>query len=267
MKKAEAITIQSAVPHVDEKVDEEEKDVLDEEDAIICDLEYLFPVPKHDRMTLTFRGKEHVIYALPGEFQHTVIGEVLWRGATALCELLSDESSADNKIEPSAMDAIRKLPIKGSKVIELGAGCGLVGLVCLKGLGAECAYLTDYEESVMRLLRRNASENDVDSSFVQTLDWTLPVNPEAEGFFDIAVASDVIYWRELVDPYFKCAGEIIREGGYLIMVNGYARFLRNTDVCELYSQKYGFTRIFQTSMDNGVEIISLYQKNKKISTN
>ena len=260
MSSPQAITIQSAVPHVDTKIDEDEKETLDEEDAIICDLESLFPVPKHDRMILKFREKEHIIYALPGEFQHTVIGEVLWRGATALCELLCNENAADNKIDASAMDAIRRLPIRGSRVIELGAGCGLVGLVCLKALGAACAYLTDYEESVMRLLRRNASENGVPQDFVQTLDWTLPVNAEALGFFDVAVASDVIYWRELVEPYFRCASDIIRDGGYLIMVNGYPRFHRNSDACEVYSKKYGFTRIFETSMDDGVEIISLYQK-------
>jgi predicted nicotinamide N-methyase len=82
---------------------------------------------------------EVALTVLPGG----AIGSVVWRGAVVLCELL----------------ARRRALVAGRRVLELGAGVGLVALVAAR-LGAASVLATDAPgaEDVLRLLRQNAAE-------------------------------------------------------------------------------------------------------------
>ena len=82
---------------------------------------------------------EVALAVLPGG----AIGSVVWRGAVVLGELL----------------ARRRALVAGRRVLELGAGVGLVALVAAR-LGAASVLATDAPgaEDVLRLLRQNAAE-------------------------------------------------------------------------------------------------------------
>jgi hypothetical protein len=82
---------------------------------------------------------EVALAVLPGG----AIGSVVWRGAVVLCELL----------------ARRRALVAGRRVLELGAGVGLVALVAAR-LGAASVLATDAPgaEDVLRLLRQNVEE-------------------------------------------------------------------------------------------------------------
>lgn len=96
----------------------------------------------------------------------------------------------------------QKLPCKGKRVLELGAGCaGLNGMVLLN-LGASSVVFTDQRE-VLSLLKQNLRANlNVDDARidVRELDWQLTDLSEFQKErFDVIVASDVIFKNEPVE--------------------------------------------------------------------
>ena len=114
--------------------------------------------------------------------------------------------------------------MRGKRVVELGAGAGLLGMSAAK-LGAENVVLTDHP-SAMPLLRRNVARNfpenpddtdDTDTARVSCLplDW-LDANhlsavlgtAKEEGSkvrrFDVALAADVVFAKHLVSPMLAC---------------------------------------------------------------
>ena len=80
--------------------------------------------------------------------------------------------------------------VKGRRVLELGAGTGLVSLL-LERLGAERVVATDKEPLVMELLRRNVEGSEVQAL---QLDWTEEdkVGPLLKNV-DTVVGCDVVY--------------------------------------------------------------------------
>lgn len=54
--------------------------------------------------------------------------------------------------------------VKGKRVIELGAGTGLLSILCASHLGAAQTIATDGDEGVVNALRENAAFNDVNGA-------------------------------------------------------------------------------------------------------
>lgn len=79
----------------------------------------------------------------------------------------------------------------GKRVLELGAGAGLPGIVAA-GLGAAVTQ-TDYQRDALNLARINAADNDV-AVDLAIGDWR---NWQVQGEFDLVIGSDVLYERSL----------------------------------------------------------------------
>jgi predicted nicotinamide N-methyase len=106
-------------------------------------------------------------------------GLMLWESAFALAEWLLQE-----------VKLLRNL-----RVLELGAGSGLPGIVATR-LGAKVVQ-TDYLPEALELAALNARANDVHGIDRHPLDWRSPVRM---GDFDLIIASDVLYDRALHVP-------------------------------------------------------------------
>lgn len=104
---------------------------------------------------------------------------VLWRSGVALGREL----------------AARRLA--GLRVVEVGCGMGVPSLAASRA-GAR-VLATDASAEALELLELNASRNGLD---VETLraDWSRPADLLARGPFDLALAADVLYERESVEP-------------------------------------------------------------------
>ncbi|KAJ1983548.1 hypothetical protein H4R34_001201 [Dimargaris verticillata] len=102
------------------------------------------------------------------------------------------------------------IDIRGKRVLELGAGTGLGGLVCALQ-GARHVCLTDYHDKIIRNLDHNLALNNVQSIASATcLDWSWfasdPKMTECQALiraaglfaepFDVIVAADIIYELE-----------------------------------------------------------------------
>ena len=86
----------------------------------------------------------------------TEFGDEVWPGAAALAQAL-----APNGVFAGA--------VRGKRVLELGAGGGLPGLVCAAS-GAASVVLSDLPEALPRL-RRGIRQNDLANVVVKALDW------------------------------------------------------------------------------------------------
>ena len=106
-------------------------------------------------------------------------GIVLWPAAIALAH------------------AIAAHEVAGKRVLELGAGTGLPGIVAAS-LGARVVQ-TDRQQLVLHVCRQNAERNGVTSIEHRIADWTAW---EDEERYDLIVGSDILY-AEALHPHLR----------------------------------------------------------------
>ncbi len=83
----------------------------------------------------------------------------------------------------------------GKKILELGCGLGLVGIV-LTSIGGDVVF-TDYDSHALQFTKENFYRNFKRPASVQLLDWRDPGSTQS---FDIVVASDIIYEKRWLEP-------------------------------------------------------------------
>ena len=89
-------------------------------------------------------------------------------------------------------------PFKGKSVLELGAGCGLVGIVLAK-LGAASVTLTDLEPA-LPLLSENIQLNKAHACNASALSWGSSEALRAlTPPFDYVIGADIMYIIEVID--------------------------------------------------------------------
>ncbi|ETO70839.1 hypothetical protein F442_12531 [Phytophthora nicotianae P10297] len=128
-------------------------------------------------------------------------GLTTWDGSVVLAKYLEYQRRSD---------------IAGSRVVELGAGTGLVGISAAL-LGARQVILSDLDYVVDNLARNMAEtmklaastgrpvESDVST---QVLDWFNP--PTDLGDVDFLLASDVVWVEELIPPLVATFDTLLR---------------------------------------------------------
>jgi predicted nicotinamide N-methyase len=114
---------------------------------------------------------------------------------------------------PSALklaEAVGDRDLRGRRVIELGCGLALPGIVA--ALEGARVLATDWSEDAIEFAARNARLNDAD---LETLlcSWTAPHPLVDRGPFDLVLASDVLYERRNVGPLLELlpslSGEVL----------------------------------------------------------
>lgn len=121
------------------------------------------------------------------EQSYSALGTTVWDGSIALAKMFEN-----NLRFPQSY-------LQKCHVLELGAGCGLVGIV-LSLLGAKSVVLSDLELCVPTLQRnidRNISGPSKDSIRAASFIWGQNTSPlTVLGKFDIIVAAEVLYDEE-----------------------------------------------------------------------
>lgn len=123
-------------------------------------------------------------------------GLLLWASAIGLAEEL----------------AARPALVAGKRVLELGAGVGLPGIVA-RNLGAAVTQ-TDHQETALDLARRNAEQNGVSGIRTLLLDWRRFDHDER---YDIVLGSDVLYERTLHASLAALFSQVLTPGGLLLL--------------------------------------------------
>ncbi|KAD4178242.1 hypothetical protein R6Q59_021804 [Mikania micrantha] len=151
-----------------------------------------------------------------------VTGSVMWDSGIVLGKFL------ENAVETGL------LVLQGKKVVEVGAGCGLVG--CIAALLGSQVILTDMPDR-LRLLKKNIEDNlygDVRGcATVNELIWGDRPDPElVKPVPDFVIGSDVIYSEEAVTDLLETLVDLSGSGTTIIL----AGELRNDAVLEYFME-------------------------------
>ena len=112
-------------------------------------------------------------------------------------------------------------------VLELGSGCGLVGIAAGARFPSASVTLTDLPAAIKALTANIELNQDVlgpHAGRVRAvpLDWTtFPSENVPIGSFDLILASDVIWLIDLVDPFLDTLQQIVQANPACITLMSY----------------------------------------------
>ena len=115
----------------------------------------------------------------------------LWPSAVALGRLLEQRGRLD-----------------GVRVIELGCGMGLSGIVAAM-LGADVLF-TDFETDALRFAAANHELNLGRPGHTQVVDWR---QPPADISAPLILGADVVYERRFIEPFLNTLQACVEPGG------------------------------------------------------
>ncbi|QER41205.1 methyltransferase domain-containing protein [Thermodesulfobacterium sp. TA1] len=99
------------------------------------------------------------------------------------------------------------------KILELGAGLGVVSLVAA-GFGHE-VLATDYDKQPLKFLELSAKENGL-SLKTQVLDWT---SPNLQGKFELIVGAEIVFRKSLFDPLLEIFKNFLTDQGEVLLAH------------------------------------------------
>lgn len=149
---------------------------------------------------------------------HTDVGLQSWGAAFIFTELMCATPARLNFAKTSLGSAPR--------IIELGAGTGLVGIALGKilprlGISTPTIIATDFHQAVLANLQANVARNfptpsreKISSIQVAPLNWETPdLSPPLDKQADVLVATDVIYDPEHAVWLRDCAARMLKPDG------------------------------------------------------
>ena len=123
----------------------------------------------------------------------------------------------------SAYVVARRQLVVGKRVLELGCGRGMCGLVAAQ-CGAARVVLSDYEPAVLALAQKNVAANAAGASVgaqpsVEQLVWSRsPAEHRNCGLFDLLLGSELLYHETDIPALIASAKHHLAKDGVVVLV-------------------------------------------------
>ncbi|XP_004069302.1 EEF1A lysine methyltransferase 3 [Oryzias latipes] len=172
----------------------------EEEDPFPAD-DGLFSESFSQEVVFTFMGEQLKISQVFGA--NLGVAAAVWEAAVHLCRFLEDQS----------------VNLKGKRIIELGAGTGLVGILAAR-LGAEVT-LTDLPLALPQL-QANVSANTLSSGWPSAEPAVLPLSWGEDHLnfpsdWDLVLGADIIYLSETYPLLLKTLTHLCKSGAVVYL--------------------------------------------------
>lgn len=138
-------------------------------------------------------------------FAEFPFGLLLWESAPVLSQALVERAGE----------------VRGARVLELGCGVGMPGIVA-RWLGAARVLQTDHVAEALVLARANATANGVDGVELMLADWTgWRERPLCGGEpnWDLVIGSDVLYDRAAHAAFADVVARNLAAGGEALIAD------------------------------------------------
>lgn len=151
-----------------------------------------------------------------------------------------------------------KLPLEGKRVIEIGAGVGMVSVVAAAH-GAD-VLATDYSKEALRFVAYNAMKNGVGLE-TAVLDWRMV---QCEEQFDMLFAADVLYERVNLLPVVTAIDKLLKPDGSAWIADPRRRLAGQ--FLELAGENGFSITPFPTSYDGGIQpvAVNIYRLSREV---
>jgi len=181
-------------------------------------------------------------------------GAFMWPGGVDLAR-----GASTGQLRMSLDGSIASVPIKGKRVLELGAGTGVAGIGAVIG-GAGKVVITDGNPELLRVARINVDRNldNVKARLVtvQRLRWGDADEEDSifrTGPFDVVLASEVAYEREALAALFGCMRRCMQAA----TLAGVAAPLSVLQISSVFSDnRRGFEGVLSASKEAGLKVAS-----------
>lgn len=146
------------------------------------------------------------------------------------------------------LEHARMNDVRGKRIVELGAGTGLVGISAAL-MGARQTVLTDLEYT-MANLEHNVAVTMAKSSAIhgasittRVLDWFTP--PVDMGDLDLILASDVVWVEELIAPLVQTMATLVRQSRtpVIILMSYQRRSTRSDEILFQELERHQFQKL------------------------
>jgi predicted nicotinamide N-methyase len=159
-------------------------------------------------------------------------GQIVWPAARLLCWYLARFGEEE---------------LSGRPCLELGAGCGLGGLVATHF--SPDVTLTDNEPEVLAVLEQNVRHASKSCGAVRVADvsWGREADLLAlEGVsgrrtWPVLLGADVVYWSEAVTPLFAAVAAMLERPRGVFLLSYFDRLASNRDLVEAAAAAQGLT--------------------------
>jgi len=137
------------------------------------------------------------------------IGGRIWKSAVMLSNFLNNENFK------------KFVDFENKVVLELGAGCGVGGLIASK-LKAKKVYLTDNDPGCLEVMKHNYEFNkkrlELGDVEIFSFDWGNKSDYEKfQDSIDIIIGSDIIYGLFMVDGLIRALDNICKFGMTVVL--------------------------------------------------
>ncbi|KAM8784394.1 protein-lysine methyltransferase METTL21C [Rhynchonycteris naso] len=172
-----------------------------------------------------FAGKKIVIQESIESY-----GAVVWPGATALCQYLEEHTE--------------ELNLQDAKILEIGAGPGLVSIVAsILGAHVTATDLPDVLGNLQHNLLRNTVKHTAHLPEVKELVWGEGLEqkfPKSTFHYDYVLASDVVYHHYCLDKLLTTMVHLCQPGTVLLWANKF-RFSTDYEFLDKFKQAFDTT--------------------------
>jgi hypothetical protein len=150
------------------------------------------------------------------------------------------------------IDRLRRLSSSSSssplRVLEIGSGCGFVGIAVALNLGPDHVHVTLSDRENLDLLRENCARNQVPSACVDVVhfDWS---DTSFSRKFDVVIGCEVVYNDNALEPLAEALDRI---GAPCVWIAYHERDKRECKFFDAMTKRYGWEL-----RREGTDIVSL----------